>query len=293
MAEAVWTKCNACGADSFVPLSKVEDWQIGKCAQCGMIFVNPIPFFPPAQEFSDMSADFQYTRYMYNITPAIIEYEQNQFRQQTAVADQFRGHNHSLRRFLDIGCGSGAGVRAASDLGWEATGIDLDPKLIGIGKKELNVDLRCSPLLESQLENGCYSFIRLRDVIEHLPNPYDVLRRVYELLAPGGVLLIVTPNEDGLPTQLRLRMGKPRNVVATVAPPHHLHGFTPHTLRLILERAGFKRYQLGTTTPVDAAYVTSNNMRSSKQMAKVLFWQTAKVLGTGSMLYGWTVKPES
>jgi uncharacterized Zn finger protein len=47
-----WIHCNACGADAYKKLSKVGEWNIGKCTKCGLIYVNPIPFFEPTTDFS-------------------------------------------------------------------------------------------------------------------------------------------------------------------------------------------------------------------------------------------------
>jgi 2-polyprenyl-3-methyl-5-hydroxy-6-metoxy-1,4-benzoquinol methylase len=286
-----WIHCNACGADAYKKLSKVGEWNIGKCAKCGLIYVNPIPFFEPTTDFSDISRDFQYTQYMHNkITPEIIRHDKNQLLYHMEKITNLTGQNIQPVEFLDVGCGSGASVRAATDLGWKATGIDIDPELIKKGRDQLNVDLRCIPLLEAGFKENQFNFIRLRDVIEHLPNPYDVLMEIKRLLIPGGIALFATPNEDGIPTQLRLLLGKKPDKVATVAPPHHLHGFSPKTLKRLFDRVGFKTLEIQTTTPVDYSYVTSNNMRSAKNKVLVGFWLASKAIGKGSMLIGWVKK---
>lgn len=286
--EKQWIPCNACGADDYVKLSSVGEWAIGKCARCDLVYVNPAPFFAPTPEFSQVSRDFQYTRYMHQkITPAILAHERRQLWGHLREIARLTGQDLQSPRYLEVGCGSGASVRAAADLGWSATGIDIDPELIRAGQVQLQVDLRCTPLLESNFAEGEFHFIRLRDVIEHLPNPYDCLLMLRHLLAPGGVALFVTPNETGLPTRVRLLLGRSRGTVATVPPPHHIHGFTLRTLNRLLERAGFRVLEGKTTTPVDPAYVTSNNMRSARKLASIGLWQGAKALGMGSMVVSW------
>jgi len=145
-------------------------------------------------------------------------------------------------------------------------------------------------LLESELPEGRFDFVRLRDVIEHLPNPYAALTEVKRLLAPGGFLHVATPNEDGLAAQLRLLLGGKRDRVATVAPPHHVHGFGPKTLRGLFERVGFKMYMLKTTTPVDPLYVTARNMEAVKNRLRTVAWRAASAIGRGSMLIAWAGK---
>jgi len=289
--EKEWIACNCCGADSFRALNTIDHWPIGKCGKCGLVYVNPVPLFEPNDEFSTISRDFQYTRYMHQpISTAVLAHEKAQLLAQIDKLGHWAEAPQEGLRFLEVGCGSGAAVKAAAELGWQATGLDIDPALIAAGQKQFDVDLRCIPLLQSNLESDSFDFVRLRDVIEHLPNPYACLLEIKRILAPGGVVLLITPNENGLPTRVRRWLGKPPERVATVPPPHHLHGFTPKTYRHLLQRAEFSTLAIYTTTPVDPDYVTSNNMRSNQQPWKVAIWQGASQVGMGSMLVGWGQK---
>ena len=284
--------CNACGADDFAPTSTVDGWTIGRCRACGLVFVNPAPFFDPADSFSEMSREFEYTEYMHQpITPEILAYERQQLLANAEEVARLRGRSPGSERpmrFLDIGCGSGASVGAASALGWDAIGIDLDPQLIAEGREQLKVDLRCVPILECGLPPGEFDFIKLRDVIEHLPDPLDVLGKVREILAPDGVVLLVTPNEGGLPTRARIVLRRRRTLVATVPPPHHLHSFAPGTLVRTVRRAGLRPYTTFTTTPSDGRYVTSHNVvrAQGRPILRPLWW-VGRVLGMGSVLVTW------
>ena len=286
-----WISCNACGADAFQSLSSVGEWNIGKCTSCGLVYLNPAPFFEPTSEFSAVSKGFQYTRYMHEkITPKIFAYESEQLRSMQREISRLTGQTFPIMHYLEVGCGSGASVRAAADLGWEATGIDIDPELIGTGIEQHGADLRCTTLLQGGFEAGSFHFIRLRDVIEHLPNPYESLLEIHRLLRPGGIGLIVAPNEGALVTRLRLLLGFKRGMVATAEPPHHIHGFTPFTLQRIFQRVGFKILMMKTTIPVDPEYVTSNNMRSANRPDLVFLWKGASMLGMGNFLVGWIQK---
>jgi len=267
----------------------VDGWHIGRCRRCSLMYLNPMPFFAPSEEFSRLSLGFQYTRFQRNIPPEALRHDAMQMRQQIKMAAQMGNGMARTERFLDIGCGSGSSVRAVADIGWDAIGIDIDPVLVELGRSKLDVDLRCATLQESHLDGNQFQFIRLRDVIEHLPNPYGVLVEVKRLLVPGGVALIVTPNEAALATQVKRRLGLAKDTIATVAPPHHVHGFTPETLSRTIQRAGLHIRELTTTTPVDPRYVTARNMSSARTLL-VLVWRLANVVHKGSMLIAWAQK---
>ena len=144
------------------------------------------------------------------------------------------------------------------------------------------MDLRCVAILDSGLPAGSFDFVKLRDVIEHLPNPLEVLVKVRELLAPGGVALIVTPNEGGLATQARVALRRRRSLVATVPPPHHLHSFAPDSLVRTMRRAGLEPRTTFTTTPTDWRYVTSHNLaRAQGRPLLRPLWRAGRAVGNG------------
>ncbi|MGO9179871.1 MAG: class I SAM-dependent methyltransferase [Candidatus Limnocylindrales bacterium] len=284
--------CSACGNDRFIPLSSVGEWTIGRCGTCGLVYVNPAPFFEPTDEFSSISREFEYTEYMHQpVSAGILAFEHRQLLANWAEIIRWApgGPRPDRRlRYLDIGCGSGASVRAATDLGWEAIGIDIDPQLVREGQDNLKVDLRCVPILESGLPDGQFDFVKLRDVIEHLPNPYDVLVRIRELLAPDGIALLVTPNEASLVTRARVALRRRRTLVATVPPPHHLHSFDPNTLVQTMRRAGLHPHATFSTTPTDWRYVTSHNMARAQALPMLRpLWRAGRAFGMGAVLVSW------
>lgn len=287
MTTTRWIRCNACDADDFREAGRVAEWHIGRCGRCSLVYVNPAPFFEPSHAFSTMSVEFQYTRFQREVPQEALEHDERQFLAQCREIARRTGVERGPGAFLDLGCGSGSTVRAASRAGWEALGIDLDPALVAIGREQLGVDLRCGTLPDPTLPDGHFDFIRMRDVIEHLPNPREVLVELRRLLAPGGTLLVATPNEGSLPARLRNLLW--RREVAAVPPPHHLHGFAPGTLERILHAAGFAPLEITTTTPIDPNYVTARNMRSARGL-RIPVWQAAKTLGMGSMLVGWAAR---
>lgn len=294
MAEKRWITCDACGVDRFRPLSVVAGWTIGKCQECGLVYVNPAPFFSPTEEFSRVSSELGYTQFQHQpVTETILAFEKRQLLANAKELSRIAGARSDSSgrvRFLDIGCGNGAAVRAASDLGWEAIGIDLDPELVDEGKAALNVDLRCTPILESGLPHGQFDFIKIRDVIEHLPNPFEALQEVRELLSPRGVLLITTVNQGGLIGRARTYLRLKPKLVATVLPPHHLHAFDQRTIRRMAERAGLKPYAIFSTTPIDGQYWVYTKFVSGRRSILRPVWRVGTAVGMGPILVAWVGK---
>lgn len=102
-------------------------------------------------------------------------------------------------RLLDVGAGSGAFVAAASRHGYEAEGHDLSKRAADAAAKRFGVTVHSTAL--DQLEGG-YDLITMWDTLEHCADPISVLNAVSALLAPGGVVVVFSPNPLGLSGRL-------------------------------------------------------------------------------------------
>lgn len=136
------------------------------------------------------------------------------------------------RRVLDIGCGDGSWLDRARAAGWDAAGVEPDPAA-RVRAAERGMDVR--ERLADWDEAASFDFITLNHVIEHLHAPQEVLRQCFDLLRPGGMLHIETPNAKSFGLQLYGRNWR------GLEPPRHLMLFTRSSLRLVVANAGFIR----------------------------------------------------
>ncbi len=136
-------------------------------------------------------------------------------------------------RLLDVGFGNGGYLKIASEMGWNAEGIDFDPKAVEVARaRGLNVS--CGSAAELSGPSETYDVITLSHVIEHVHDPIALLRDLYRLLKPGGCLWLDTPNLDSLGAQ---RFGRDWRALE---PPRHLVLFNPASLLMSLEKVGFR-----------------------------------------------------
>jgi SAM-dependent methyltransferase len=143
----------------------------------------------------------------------------------------------SGRRLLDVGCGSGTYLRLAWQAGWQVTGVETDPAACRAARSRgvpvVQVGLPCTTL-----PGESFDVVTLTHVIEHLHDPRPALREIRRLLAPGGLVMITTPNLDAYGLEVFGRCWR------GLEPPRHLVLYTPSSLGGLLRDAGFSTIEV-------------------------------------------------
>ena len=104
-------------------------------------------------------------------------------------------------RLLDIGCGHGLLLDEARHRGYAIVGLELSRTAARHARDELGIDVRELPLEAFDDPEG-FDVVVLADVLEHLDDPVAGLDRCVQLLRPGGVLCVVTPDPSSLTARL-------------------------------------------------------------------------------------------
>ena len=128
----------------------------------------------------------------------------------TLVLDRWRWLKRYLPRtagqelLIDVGCGSGAFTLGAAKLGYRALGLSWDERNNAEAKlraKVLHLDHNASfdvldvrRLDQLETNRGEYSFVVNCENIEHIVDDSKLIKDAYDLLVPGGRLLLTTPN---------------------------------------------------------------------------------------------------
>lgn len=134
---------------------------------------------------------------------------------------------------LDIGCGDGAFLHQLSGTKCQGSGIDLSPRAVETAKLA-GLDVRLVNIEDKEINlDGPYDVIRMGDVLEHTMYPGRLLDRVYELLSPGGELIIHVPNFDALS---RYAFGI---YWSGLCLPFHRYHFNQTSLETALRQRGF------------------------------------------------------
>lgn len=99
-------------------------------------------------------------------------------------------------RLLDVGCGTGSYLASMAALGLSVTGVDLFEDVAREVSARYGIPVHAGELPAVDLPPGSFDIVTLWHMVEHLPNPGQVIARARELLAPGGVLMLGVPVYD-------------------------------------------------------------------------------------------------
>lgn len=156
--------------------------------------------------------------------------------------------------FLDVGCGEGWLLDCFFKNGFKVRGIDYSsfairkfhPRLVSYFEQgDVN------ELLEKYAETGKKSdVIVIANVIEHVLDPVKLLGKIKMLLAPGGLLAIVAPN-DFSPLQKYLLRKKIVSRKYWAAYPDHISYFNKETMMRFLSKQGWDVLAVVADNPVD------------------------------------------
>jgi 2-polyprenyl-6-hydroxyphenyl methylase/3-demethylubiquinone-9 3-methyltransferase len=142
---------------------------------------------------------------------------------------------------LDVGCGAGLLAEPLARLGAKVTAVDAAPGLIAAAElhargQELDIDYRVAAVEEL---SGAFDLVTSLEVVEHVAEPAAFIRALAARLAPGGLLILSTPNQTALSRLLMVGAAE-----AFGAIPKGTHDFEkfigPDRMKVLLGEAGLK-----------------------------------------------------
>ena len=145
---------------------------------------------------------------------------------------------------LDLGCGNGTFLSLFLSRGWELYGTDFSPTGIKFASEAFPTirfflaDAN-SPSGDILRTVGQVDAIVSTEVIEHLYDPRTFLRNAYDLLHPGGTLVITTPYHGYLKNVVLAVTGKLDNHFTVLWDHGHIKFWSRKTLHQAISEAGF------------------------------------------------------
>jgi SAM-dependent methyltransferase len=217
--------------------------QVMQCRACGTVFRNP------RERDADVVETYEQEVPSQQALLSLFSRQYQFYRERVPRLTRLAGAPGVV---LEVGSYLGAFLRAASDAGWQAHGIDVNPHANAFARAQ---GCRVEESALHQLStNRQFDAVALWNCFDQLPDPTEALERVSAVLRPGGIVALRVPN-GGCYAALRRGGALARTLLSwnNLASFPYRHGFTPTSLSRLLAAHGFRVLEQRAETLVSIA----------------------------------------
>jgi len=224
--------CPVCGANDGQPHFEKDWFRFVRCRRCRMVYLNPRLTEQATYDFYNSPWNAIYNERKFDIvsTCSRMDDEINLGNLRLIERTREDGRQGNL---LEIGVGKGYLAQKAKEAGYNVWGVELNEKNVACARQLVGDTITCETLFDAKYPDGWFDVAYMRDVFEHVPNPWEMLVEINRVSKPGALLYIEVPNIEGLIYSIV----RHRHVV--VFGFEHLNFWSPGTLADVMRRTGY------------------------------------------------------
>ena len=214
---------------------------VSSCSRCKHQFIHPVPTSRFLASYYDSylneAKENFYRNRRHNSLPQ--KFRQT-YSERLCRIQQVLGRTGSL---LDVGCGFGMFLRLAKEYGFRVNGVEASEDAVRWLSENYKIDvINC--LFENFETDEKFDVITMWDLLEHLSDPIAALRKAFNLVRPGGILVVEAPARDSLvhwvaKVVYRASLGQVTTPLHLIYGVHHLQYFSTRALGAAVRHAGF------------------------------------------------------
>jgi len=208
-----------------------------RCQNCHFCYVDKLPkdaiFFQTIYSF--VKYDYEY-EYKYHGKKEIYHDIKRQL-------SRYR----SSGSLLDVGTWCGTLLGFMSDT-YSTVGCEISEPAANYGRS-IGLDIQINSFDSANFNPESFDVITIIDVLEHLPQPRNVLNKIHTLLKPGGVLYIKVPNIQAQINKQNLLQNLNLSTEGVCQNYVHINHFNHQSLKTSLISLGFEVVEMGYTKP--------------------------------------------
>jgi len=225
-------------------LDKVDKYNVIECSHCGFKHLDPIPSEDELQEFYNK-------QYFQTAKPEYLEEDRREIIHRNIFFDQridFFSKFAPGTTLLDVGCGDGLFLERAREKGFNVFGIEPSEQASSIGR-DSGLEIFHGTLNTFMQNNSrLFDIVHLKNVLEHVDKPIQVLEECASLLNSGGILYVEVPNDYDLFQRLGVWIHNERKSWLCI--PDHINYFNFRSAEKLLQKLKFSVLRRDTTFPM-------------------------------------------
>lgn len=267
MASAREVTCNLCGADDYTvlfPKGYAQLHRIVKCNRCSLMYANPQESVD-ADMFEDASKQPNldtpgYQRYL--------EKQHVQIADNRKVLEKLNELFPQRGKLLEIGSYLGIFLDRIRAAGWDVTGLEPVAFPAKYARENFGLKIIEDILPNAGFPDAAFDSVVMLHVIEHLPDPAEMVREIRRIMRPGGVLVVETPRFDSLMFKM---LGRRERSLSNC--DGHIYFFTVPSLSQLLEKNGFEVIRtdlVGRTLTADRLLYNVGLISRSKTVTRLM-----------------------
>ncbi|MCJ7581842.1 MAG: class I SAM-dependent methyltransferase [Candidatus Aminicenantes bacterium] len=196
-------------------------WDLSQCLNCSHVFANPAP-----------TPLFIQTLYSQVEDPLYEDEVEGRSKNFSKILSRLEKICPNKGTLFDVGAATGILIHLARDRGWDAGGIEPSAWAVKSAKEKYALNIKQGSFEEASLPSNQYAAVTMVDIVEHVSSPREAVQRAFEILKPGGILCLVTPNIKSLAARIT-------GAKWWHFRPGHLGYFTAKSLQKLMDLAGF------------------------------------------------------
>jgi len=248
------------------------------CNKCDTLFISPRPIESAFSRYYIEAPSVKYwatTFYKETIQARRKKIWRPKAKMVLELMNRF---NVTSNHIVDIGAGYGVfceEIKSVSNL--SVTAIEPGPELAKICRKKglYVIENFLQNVLIEELKDEPKVFVSF-ELFEHLHDPKNFLRSLYNLMRVGDIFIFTTLSGTGVDIKALWENSK------SIAPPHHLNFFNPFSIQILLKKLDYEVLEVSTPGKLDIDILMNN-----QQLIKDQFWKVFIKYSTDEIRENW------
>jgi len=259
-------------------IKKIGRYSIINCKNCQFIHINPIPS-------NKELLDFYQNDYYQKTKPDYIRGNEKDMKYQNYTFDEKldfleKKISKKQKKILDIGSGPGFFLRRAKRRGWNILGIEPSPIACEYAKKQKIPTIQKFFHEVNAKEIGKFDVIHTFDVLEHVNNPINILKKSYSLLKKGGIIVIEVPNDFNPLQEIVQKSSKKKEYWVTLSSKlkkfDHINYFNFESISKLVKKTGFNIILKESTFPLELFILMGQDYIKNPKLGKIVHSKRVK-----------------